>query len=131
MMSTVGEMQGPYGVQAAIAACHSTAPSWADTDWNEIVRLYDRLWTMTSLSPVVGLNRAVAVGEALGPAAGLKALSNIELDGYHAFHAARGELLRRTGDIASARHELERALDLVTNEAERRLLAERLQSLNG
>lgn len=131
LVASMGEGSGPYGVQAAIAACHSLAQSWEDTDWNQIVRLYDRLWSMSSFSPVVGLNRGVAVGEASGPEAGLEALSSIEIEGYHAFHAARGELLRRVGDHLSARRELERALELVTNAAERRLLEARVRSLGG
>lgn len=119
---------GPYAVQAAIAACHSSAPSWEETDWDRIVSLYNRLWPMTR-SPVVGLNRAVAVGHAHGADAGLAAMSGIDLDGYHVFHTTRGELLRRSGDDAGARREFERALELISNMAERRLVESRLSSL--
>ncbi|HEY6634751.1 MAG TPA: RNA polymerase sigma factor [Acidimicrobiia bacterium] len=119
---------GGYELQARIASCHSAASSWEDTDWGLIVDLYDRLWPLTE-SPVVGLNRAVAVGYASGPDAGLSALEAIDLDGYHAFHASRAELLRRAGDLVAARVEFERALELSSNVAERRLIEERLESL--
>lgn len=125
---TTGEGDGPYRVQAAIAACHSAAQSWEDTDWRRIVSLYDRLLPMTS-SPVVALNRAVAIGQASGPRAGLEAMAGIELDGYHAFHTSRGELLRRIGDEEGARREFERALGLISNQAERRLVESRIRSL--
>lgn len=124
----VGDAGSPYAIQAAIAACHSAAPSWEETDWHRIVSLYDRLWPMTS-SPVVGLNRAVAIGEASGPMAGLVAMRDLDLDGYHAFHTSRGELLRRSGDELGARTEFQRALELISNAAERRLTQERLESL--
>lgn len=120
--------EGTYALQAKIASCHSTAPSWAATDWPRIVALYDRLVPLTG-SPVVALNRAVAVGYAQGPREGLAAMAGIDLDGYHAWHASRGELLRRAGDIVQARTELERALESTTNEAEQRLIASRLESL--
>jgi RNA polymerase sigma-70 factor (ECF subfamily) len=129
IVDRLGDRDGPYGVQAAIAACHSTAATWEETDWHRIVGLYDRLWPMTS-SPVVALNRAVAVGHAHGPQAGLEAMEDIELDGYHAFHTTRGELLRRSGDAVSAREEFERALGLISNAAERRLVETRLESLS-
>lgn len=129
MVEGLGDGLGPYAVQAVIAACHSSAESWHDTDWPRIVRLYDRLWSMTD-SPIVGLNRAVAVGHADGPAAGLEAMKDIELDGYHAFHATRGELLRRSGSNREARVEFERALATSGNLAERRLIAKRLESLD-
>ena len=119
---------GGYELQARIASCHSAAASWEDTDWDLIVGLYDVLWPLTR-SPVVGLNRAVAVGYASGPEAGLAALDAIDLDGYHAFHASRAELLRRAGDPTAARDEFERALELSSNVAERRLIEERLESL--
>jgi RNA polymerase sigma-70 factor (ECF subfamily) len=119
---------GPYAIQAAIAACHARARDWSETDWPAIVGLYDRLWPMTG-SPVVALNRAVAVGYALGPEAGLEAMETIELDGYHAYHASRAELMRRSGDPGGARSEFERALELSSNAAERRLIESRLSSL--
>jgi RNA polymerase sigma-70 factor (ECF subfamily) len=119
---------GSYVIQAKIAACHSASPSWEATDWHRIVALYDRLWPVTG-SPVVALNRAVAVGYAQGPAQGLIAMKGVELDGYHAWHAARAELLRRSGDARAARAEFERALELSANDAERRLIESRLDSL--
>ena len=121
---------GQYYLQAAIAACHSGSPRWEDTDWRAIVALYDRLYPLT-LSPVVALNRAVAIGQASGPEAGLAALEGLEsdLDGYHVFHASRGELRRRAGEASGARRDFERALELVANQAERRLLEERLGRL--
>ena len=122
------EESGAYALQAAIAACHSRSATWEETDWTEIVRLYDRLWPLTG-SPVVGLNRAVAVGYAHGPGAGLEAMDAIDLDGYHAYHTSRGELMRRTGDLQGARAEFERAFELSSNAAERRLIESRLSSL--
>jgi RNA polymerase sigma-70 factor (ECF subfamily) len=121
--------QGPYALQAAIAACHSRARNWDDTDWGRIVGLYDRLWADTG-SPVVGLNRAVAIGHAHGPVAGLEAMAGIELDGYHAYHAALAELFRRSGETDRARSELTRALELSANGAERRLIEARLETLS-
>lgn len=128
IVAELGSPDRPYALQAAIAACHSTASSWEETDWERIVSLYDRLWPVTS-SPVVGLNRAVAVGHARGPEAGLAAMEDIDLDGYHVFHTTRGELLRRSGDDDAARVEFERALELISNVAERRLVESRLDSL--
>jgi RNA polymerase sigma-70 factor (ECF subfamily) len=119
---------GSYELQARIAACHARALRWEDTDWSQIVALYDRLLPITG-SPVVALNRAVAVGYAEGPEAGLAAMGSLDLDGYHAYHASRGELLRRSGVESEARLEFEKALALGSNEAERRLILERLESL--
>jgi RNA polymerase sigma-70 factor, ECF subfamily len=129
LVADLGVGVGPYAIQAAIAACHSSAGSWEETDWDRIVSLYDRLWPITK-SPVVGLNRAVAVGMARGARAGLAAMRGIELDGYHAYHTARGELLRRSGDANAARHEFQRALELISNVAERRLVQARLKTLS-
>ncbi len=122
--------RGPYFLQAAIAAQHSSAESWEATDWPTIVSLYDRLLPETG-SPVVSLNRAVAIAYARNPEAGLSAIEGLEdeLDGYHVFHASRGEMLRRSGRIEEARRELERALALASNPAEQRLLADRLERL--
>jgi RNA polymerase sigma-70 factor (ECF subfamily) len=128
LLAGLSDIQTPYTLQAAIAACHASAVSWEETDWPAIVDLYDRLWPLTA-SPVVALNRAVAVGHASGPAAGLAALAGVELDGYHAFHASRGELLRRAGRETEARAELERALGLSSNIAEQRLIEARLASI--
>lgn len=122
---------GQYFLQAAIAAQHVGAADWDDTDWPQIVSLYDRLLPITR-SPVVALNRAVAVGQAAGPEIGLAAVEELEadLDGYHVFHASRGELRRRAGDADGARTDFERALVLASNSAERRLLQARLANLS-
>ena len=121
---------GSYYVQAAIAAQHCQASVWEDTDWRTIVSLYDRLLPLTR-SPVVALNRAVAVGQAFGAEAGLNALTGLEsdLEGYHAFHASRGELLRRSGNRNGARRDFDRALELASNTAERRLIQSRIGEL--
>jgi len=118
---------GPYQLQAAIVACHAEAPSYAETDWAEVVALYDRLLDLQP-SPVIALNRALAIAELRGPQEGLAAVSGLQgrLDGYHLYHAARGVLLRRVGRTAEARMADERALALASNPAERRLLEERL-----
>jgi RNA polymerase sigma factor (sigma-70 family) len=118
---------GPYQLQAAIVACHATSPSYAETDWGEVVALYDRLLRLTP-TPVVALNRALAVAELRGPAEALDALDPLagRLADYHLYHAARGLLLRRLGRIEEARATERRALSLTTNPAERRLLEERL-----
>ena len=125
-----GEVWGTYLLQAAIAAQHSGAESWEETDWNRIIALYDRLLPITG-SPVVALNRAVAVAQADGPHAGLEALAGLEsqLDGFHAFYASRGELYRRDGEYERARQDFDRALALASNAAEWRLIRDRLQSL--
>jgi RNA polymerase sigma-70 factor (ECF subfamily) len=123
---------GPYVIQAAIAAVHAGAPSAADTDWAEIVGLYDVL-VQGDPSPVIALNRAVAVAMRDGPAAGLTLIDDIfnrgDLKDYRPAHAARGELCRRLGRIADARASFERALALSRQEPERRFLAERLAEL--
>jgi RNA polymerase sigma-70 factor, ECF subfamily len=116
--------EGPYALQATIASLHAEAHS----DWPRIVALYGRLQELTG-SPVVALNRAVALAEAEGPQAGLAAIEQIELDGYHYLHAARGELLRRLGRAPEARAAFRRALSLVRSDPERRLLERRLQSV--
>jgi RNA polymerase sigma-70 factor (ECF subfamily) len=118
---------GPYQVQAAILATHAAAPSWAETPWRAIVALYDTLHRLQP-TPVVALNRAVALAELEGPRAALDAIAPLatRLDGYHLYHAARGELLHRMGDEPGAREANVRALALTDNPAERRLLEERL-----
>ncbi|MGZ8610815.1 MAG: RNA polymerase sigma factor [Actinomycetota bacterium] len=118
---------GAYQLQAAIAALHARAPRPEDTDWPQIAALYGRLVRMTA-SPVVALNRAVAIAMADGPARGLPLIDALagDLDGYHLFHAARGELLRRldrTGDAAAA---YRRSLELAANASERAYLERRL-----
>lgn len=116
---------GPYALQATIAACHVTAPRWEDTDWPTIVRAYDALLALSD-SPVVALNRAIALAMRDGPEAGLRALEPLgpALERYHHFFATRAQLLERLGRDPSA--DLERALSLVQNDGERRLLDERL-----
>jgi len=119
---------GPYQLQAAIAAVHSDAATADATDWAQIVAIYDQLLAIAP-SPVVALNRAVAVSEARGPQEALALVDSLDLDGYHLAHAVRAELLRRTGDVQGAGTAYTRALDLVQNPAERRHLERRLASL--
>jgi RNA polymerase sigma-70 factor (ECF subfamily) len=123
---------GPYVIQAAIAAVHAQAPTAAATDWAEIVGLYDVLMRM-SPSPVVELNRAVAVAMRDGPAAGLTLVDAIlgrgDLTDYRFAHAARGELCRRLGRTAESRKSFERALALTRQEADRRFIERRLAEL--
>ena len=116
---------GPYQVQAAIAAVHSDATRAEDTDWVSVVALYDRLLSMGS-SDVVRLNRAVAVAEVDGPAAGLEIVDGLSaLDGYHLWHATRGDLLERLGQGAEGASAFDRAASLTANEAERSYLTAR------
>lgn len=121
---------GPYAVQAAIAAVHCQAASAAATNWPQIVRLYDLLARLQP-SPIIWLNRAVAVAMAQGPQAGLALMDELadELDDYHLLHAARADLLRRAGSLAAAAASYERALALATNDSERRFLGKRLQEV--
>jgi RNA polymerase sigma-70 factor, ECF subfamily len=123
---------GPYQVQAAIAACHATAPTAAGTDWPQIAGLYAELlrWLPT---PVVRLNHAVAVGMADGPAAGLALLSELdgELAGYHLLPATRADLFTRLGRTADAAAAYRAALDLAPTEAERRWLRRQLDQPSG
>ncbi|HZR58579.1 MAG TPA: RNA polymerase sigma factor [Terriglobales bacterium] len=123
---------GPYSVQAAIAALHAQASNAEVTDWTQIARLYDVLLRLQP-SPVVELNRAVAVAMDEGPAEGLRLLSELEargeLRGYHLLPAAQGDLLRRLERWSEAADAYRRALSLVTNEAERRFLAKRLAEI--
>ncbi|MFI9591378.1 sigma factor [Nonomuraea sp. NPDC052265] len=125
---------GPYQVQTAIAACHATATEAAATDWPQIVLLYGRL-TRLLPSPVVELNRAVAVAMARGPAAGLELVDRLaatgELGDYHLLHAARADLLRRLDRRDEAAVVYRRALGLAPAEAERRYLARRLAEVGG
>jgi RNA polymerase sigma-70 factor (ECF subfamily) len=120
---------GVYQLQAAIAALHAQAASAADTDWAEIVALYDELARRTA-SPVVELNRAVAVAMRDDPAAGLELVERIDgLEAYHLWHAARADLLRRLERREEARAAYARALDLAGSEPERRFLTRRLAEL--
>jgi RNA polymerase sigma-70 factor (ECF subfamily) len=123
---------GAYAIQAAIAAVHANAPSAAATDWAQIVALYDLL-ARAEPSPVVELNRAVAVAMRDGPAAGIALIDAIlgrgQLSDYHLAHAARADLCRRLGRSAQARASYERALSLTQQEPERRFLERRLAEL--
>jgi RNA polymerase sigma-70 factor (ECF subfamily) len=123
---------GTYAVQAAIAALHCRAASTEDTDWSQIVRLYDLLERLQP-SPVVSLNRAVAVAMAEGPRPALAIVDALadagHLDKYHLLHACRADLLRRIGLLAEAAQSYRRALTLVTNESERRFLERRLAEM--
>ena len=124
----LGGVLGPYALQAAIAACHARAHVAADTDWARIVALYDALAAL-SPSPVVLLNRAVAVGMAFGPAEGLALVDELRdepaLASYHLLQAVRGDLLVKLGRHAEARREFERAASLTQNARERDLLTRR------
>ncbi|MEU8107678.1 RNA polymerase sigma factor [Nonomuraea muscovyensis] len=123
---------GPYQVQAAIAACHATAADAADTDWEQIALLYERLTGLVP-SPVVELNRAVAVAMAHGPQAGLDLVESLEasgaLPGYHLLPATRADLLRRLHRCDEAAAAYRQALELVTTDSERRFLLRRLAAL--
>ena len=119
---------GPYQLQAAIAALHAQAREPGETDWTQIALLYAELARLQP-SPVVELNRAVAVAMAEGPAAGLELLDDLPLDRYHLFHSARADLLRREGRVDEARAAYERARELVTNEPERAFLSRRIAEL--
>jgi RNA polymerase sigma-70 factor, ECF subfamily len=122
----------PFALQAAIAALHCQAARAEDTDWPQILRLYDVLERLQP-SPVVSLNRAVAVAMVDGPQAALAIVDSLaaagDLDGYHLLHAARADLLRRAGKLAQAAKSYERALALVTNGSERRFLERRLREV--
>ena len=120
---------GPYVLQAAIAAVHAEAPAATDTDWPQIVGLYDELYRRLP-TPVVALNRAAAVAMTLGPEHGLELVDDLAergtLDGYHLLHATRADLLRRLGRAEPARAAYERALELATNPIEQAFLRRRL-----
>jgi RNA polymerase sigma-70 factor (ECF subfamily) len=124
----LGGMRGPYALQAAIAACHAQAVTAEETDWERIVALYEALGQLTP-SPVVELNRAVAVAMAFGPAAGLELVDKLDgeasLRNYHLLPSVRGELLRKLGRFEEARAEIERAASLSQNARERELLLNR------
>jgi RNA polymerase sigma-70 factor, ECF subfamily len=125
---------GPYQVQAAIAACHATAATAADTDWAQIAALYEQLARFLP-TPVVELNHAVAVGMAQGPAAGLPLVAALEasgrLAGYHLLPATRADLLRRLGRRSEAAVAYREALDLASTDAEQRFLRRRLAETSG
>ncbi len=132
LTDAAGEAPGPYAVQAAIAACHARARQADDTDWAGIAGLYDLLARIAP-SPVVELNRAVAVGMAFGPAAGLEIIDTLRsekaLQNYQWLPGVRGDLLARLGRKAEAREEFERAAALAGNTRERELLLERARGL--
>ena len=127
----VGESRGPYTLQAAIAACHARARTAEETDWVRIAALYEALSLLTP-SPVVELNRAVALSMAFGPATGLQLVEELteepSLKDYHLLPSVRGDLLDKLGRFAEAREEFERAAALTRNERERTLLLERAAS---
>jgi RNA polymerase sigma-70 factor (ECF subfamily) len=129
----LGGGAGNYALQAAIVACHARAKTAAETDWERIVLLYDALLQI-SPSPIVGLNRAVAVGIAQGPAAGLAALDTLPaldpdstLKGYHLLPSVRGDLLLKLGRFSEARQEIQRAIAMTENRREQDLLSEKLR----
>jgi RNA polymerase sigma-70 factor (ECF subfamily) len=119
---------GPYQIQAAINAVHADAASFEATDWTQIVALYDQLLAV-SPTPVVALNRAIAVGEVRGPLAALALLDDLDLNDYHLFQATRADLLRRLGRSSEALRAYARAADLAPSEAERAFLFGRLEEV--
>ncbi|GGS09361.1 RNA polymerase subunit sigma-24 [Streptomyces humidus] len=119
---------GPYQIQAAVQAVHSDAPTAAATDWRQVLALYDQLMALAP-SPVVALNRAVAVAETDGPGRALELVDGLDLDGYHVWHAVRADLLRRLGRTAEAAGAYESALALCGNPAQRALLDRRRRGL--
>ncbi len=119
---------GPYQIQAAIGAVHSDAPTAAQTDWAQILALYDQLMTCAP-TPVVALNRAVALAEVAGPQAGLAAVDGLDLGSYYPFHATRADLLRRLGRGAEAARAYDAARALTANPAERDFLDRRRRAL--
>lgn len=127
-----GGSAGPFALQAGIAAVHCRAKRAEETDWREILKLYDRL-EQVQPSPVVSLNRAVAVAMAEGLRRGLELIdllsSSDDLENYHLYHAARADLLRRMGEGAEAAKSYQRALSLATNDSERRYLQRRLEEV--
>ncbi len=126
------DQPGPFQLQAAIHAVHCDADSFEATDWPQIVALYDHLFSVMP-TPVVALNRAIAIGEIEGPGAALTALDAIgpDLDNYHLMHAARGTTLRRLGQRDAAKAAYERAAHLAAAEADRRFLAQQIEELAG
>jgi len=124
---------GPYALQAAIAACHARAYAYEDTDWHQIATLYGLLATR-SPSPVVELNRAVAVSMAEGPSPALEIVDALAVEpalrDYHLLPSVRGDLLARLGRTEEAREEFERAIALTRNEPERELLRARIRELD-
>jgi len=134
LCAALGGSLGPYALQAAVAACHARAGTPDETDWERIVALYDAL-AQTAPSPVVALNRAVAVGMAFGPAAALELVDALNdepsLRHYQWLPSVRADLLAKLGRHAEARAELMRAAGLARNARERELLLERARALSG
>jgi predicted RNA polymerase sigma factor len=132
--ASLATTRGPYTLQAAIAACHARARTAEETDWANIVELYEELARLVP-SPVVELNRAVAVSMAFGPQAGLDLVDQLTaeptLKGYHLLPSVRGDLLVKLGRLAEARSEFERAASLTRNARERELLFERARLCAG
>jgi len=128
---TLGGRRGSYTIQAAITACHAQAATGDETDWSRIVDLYGELAAIEP-SPVVELNRAVAMSMARGPAAGLELVEALKDDpalrGYHLLPSVRGDLLKKLGRLSEARGEFERAASMTRNDRERSLLMERARS---
>jgi RNA polymerase sigma-70 factor (ECF subfamily) len=120
---------GPYQLQAAINAVHSDAPTAADTDWRQILQLYNQLLTLAP-GPVVALNRAVAVAEVEGADAALTLVDGLDLGRYYLFHAIRADLLRRLGRNAEAALAYDAAIAQTENTTEREFLQRRLQALS-
>jgi len=121
-------MPGPYQLQAAINAVHADAASADDTDWGQILRIYDDLLAMAP-TPVVALNRAVALAEVLGPEAALDVVEQLDLDQYAPFHVTRADFLVRLDRPTDAVAAYDRAIELTPNEAERRFLTDRRAAL--
>ncbi|MBC2644155.1 MULTISPECIES: RNA polymerase sigma factor [unclassified Rhodococcus (in: high G+C Gram-positive bacteria)] len=119
---------GQYQIQAAINAVHSDAPTAADTDWAQILQLYDQLLSVAP-TPVVALHRAVAVAEVRGPAEGLALVEQLDLDRYHPYHAVRADLLRRLGRPGDAARAYDAAIERTDNTAEREFLREQRDAL--
>jgi len=119
---------GPYQIQAAIQAVHSDSPAADATDWSAILALYDQLITLTP-TPIVMLNRAIAVSEVHGPHAALTSVDGLDLADYYLFHAIRADLLQRLGRTSDALAAYDRAIGLTANEAERRLLRKKRDAL--
>ncbi|HWM72609.1 MAG TPA: sigma-70 family RNA polymerase sigma factor, partial [Nocardioides sp.] len=127
---STGQRPGRYQILAAINAVHTDAPTAAATDWSQIATLYDQLYAVDP-SPIVALNRAIAVAELDGPEVGLAVVDGLPLTTYHAWHATRADLLRRLGRSADAREAYDAAIAATDNEAERAYLSRRRGSLAG
>ena len=124
-----GPRPGTYQLMAAINAVHTDAPDARDTDWGQIAQLYDQLYAVTP-TPIVAMNRAVAIAELDGPAVALAIVDPLPLDGYHAWHATRADLLRRLGRSAEARAAYDAAIAASENPAERAYLSRRRDQLS-